>query len=79
MTMRDERLAPKRKRRASILQMNVVDRQTDQKVRSLLTLEKFGSDRDGATKPDGRGKQDGRPERVISTKKDIAPHCRKSL
>jgi hypothetical protein len=48
MTMRDECMAPNRKQRASILQMNVVDRQIDQKVR-LLRLEKFAADRNRAT------------------------------
>jgi hypothetical protein len=54
MTMRDECMAPNRKQRASMLQMNVVDRQIDQKVRSLLTLEKFAADRRRATEPEGR-------------------------
>jgi hypothetical protein len=56
MTMRDECMAPNRKQRALMLQMNVVDRQIDQNVRSLLTLQKFAAGRDRATEPDGRSK-----------------------
>jgi hypothetical protein len=73
----NECMAPNRKQRALILQMNVVDRQTDQKVRSLLTLEKFAEHRDRFTEPGRRSKQDGRRERAMSTKKDIAPYSRK--
>jgi hypothetical protein len=56
-----------------MLQINVLDRQIDQKVRSLLTLEKFAADRDRAPEPDGRRK------RAMNTKKDIAPYSRKLL
>jgi hypothetical protein len=77
--MRDECMAPNGKQRASMLQMNVVDRRIDQKVRSLLTLEKFGADRGRTTEPDGRSKQDGRSERAMNTKKDIAPYAHNIL
>jgi hypothetical protein len=59
MTMRDECMAPNRNHRALMLQMNVVDRQIDQKVRLLLRLEKFAADRDPAPEPNGRSKRDG--------------------
>jgi hypothetical protein len=42
--MRDECMAPNRKQRALMLQMNVVNRQIDQEVRLLLALEKFKAD-----------------------------------
>jgi hypothetical protein len=42
-----------------MLQMNVVDRQINQKVRLLLRLEKFAAHRGRATEPEGRSKQDG--------------------
>jgi hypothetical protein len=63
MTMRDECMALNRMQRALMLQMNVVDRRIDQKVRLLLRLEKFAADRGRATEPDGRR------ERAMSTKK----------
>jgi hypothetical protein len=57
--MRDECMAPNRKQRALMLQMNVVDRQIDQKVRLLLRLENFAADRGRAPEPGRRSKQDG--------------------
>jgi hypothetical protein len=57
--MRDEGMAPNRKQCALMLQMNVVDRQIDQKVRLLVTLEKFAADRGSASERDGRSKRDG--------------------
>jgi hypothetical protein len=42
-----------------MLQMNAVDRRIDQKVRLLLTVQKFAAERDRATKPDPRSNQEG--------------------
>jgi hypothetical protein len=56
--MRDECIAPNKKS-ALMFQMNAVDRRIDQKVRLLLTLEKWAADRDRATEPNGRSKRDG--------------------
>jgi hypothetical protein len=42
-----------------MLQMNAVDRRIDQKVRLLLTVQKFAAERERATKPDPRSNQDG--------------------
>jgi hypothetical protein len=78
MTMRDECVAPNRKRRALMLQMNAVDLRISQNFR-LLTLEKFGADRDRATEPDGGSKR-GRPAgESAEHKKDIAPYSLKPL
>jgi hypothetical protein len=72
-------MAPNGRQRALMLQMNAVDRRIDQEVRLLLRLEKFG--RTG-TLPPSRivgANGTGRPERVMSTKKDMAPYSRKIL
>jgi hypothetical protein len=78
--MRAECMAPNKKQRALMLQMNAVDRRIDQKVRLLLTLQKFVADRDRATEPDRGSKQDGpHRKRAMGTKKDIAPCSCKPL
>jgi hypothetical protein len=78
--MRDECMAPNGKQRALMFQMNVVDRQIDQKVRLLLRLEKFVVERDRAPERDYGSKQDGvAPKRAMNTKKDIAPFSCKPL
>jgi hypothetical protein len=63
MTMRDERMAPNRKQRVWILQMNVVDRRIDQKVRLLLTLEKFKADMEPPSRRAGANRTVGGRER----------------
>jgi hypothetical protein len=78
--MHHECMAPNGKYRALMLQMNAVARQIDQKVRSLLTLQKFAANRDRAPEPEGRDKRGGpHRKRAMSTKKDIAPYPCKSL
>jgi hypothetical protein len=72
-------MAPNRKQRALMLQMNAVDRWIDQRIRLLLRLEKFTADRSRATEPDGGANRTAALERVMSTKKDIAPHPIKPL
>jgi hypothetical protein len=52
-----------------MLQMNAVDRRIDQEVRLRLTLKKFAADRDRATEPHGRKKQQGRTEESDEHKK----------
>jgi hypothetical protein len=79
MTLRDECMAPNRRQRALMLQMNVVERPIDQRVQSLLTLEKFGMDSGRATEPDGRHKQDGRTGESDEHKKRYSTICSYSI
>jgi hypothetical protein len=72
-------MAPNRRQHALMLQMNAVDRRTDERVRLLLTLEKFAPHRDRVTEPNGGVNGTAAPARVMSTKKDIAPYSLKPL
>jgi hypothetical protein len=60
MAMRDERMGPNGKQCALMFQMNVVYRQINQKVRLLVTLEKFAgrapSRVAGANRTGGKGR-----------------------
>jgi hypothetical protein len=58
-TMRDERLAPNHKQRDLMAQMNMIDRRIDQKIRLLLTLQKFEADRDRDSAPGRRSEEEG--------------------
>jgi hypothetical protein len=62
-------MAPNRTQRALMLRMNVVDCQIDQEVPLRLTLKKFAADRDRATEPHGRNKQQGRTDESDEHKK----------
>jgi hypothetical protein len=57
--MRDECLAPNNNQRDLMIQMTMVDRRIDQKIRLLLTLQKFDADRDRASETPRRGKKNG--------------------
>jgi hypothetical protein len=57
-TMRDECLAPNSKQRALLIYLGMIDRQIDQKICLLLTLQEFAADREGVTRAHQQDKGD---------------------